>query len=154
MVRGRWLMQGFYKREKHEFFDADGFYATGDKCVLDEDGFLFFQGRLGGMIKTSGANVSPEEVEVAMRAHPEVLEAAVFGIPHEALGEMVVGVAAKYRDSTLTEAELQAFVKTQISSFKTPKRIEFLAKEDLPMTASGKVRKAVLAEMLADKLNA
>ncbi len=60
-------MEGYYGRERHEVFDADGWYRTGDLVVVDDDGFFYFQGRRGDMIKTSGANVSPREVEAAIR---------------------------------------------------------------------------------------
>ena len=66
-LRGPFLMEGYYGRERHEVFDADGWYRTGDFVVVDADGFFYFQGRRGDMIKTSGANVSPREVEAAIR---------------------------------------------------------------------------------------
>ena len=66
-LRGPFLMEGYYGRERHEVFDADGWYRTGDLVVVDADGFFYFKGRRGDMIKTSGANVSPREVEAAIR---------------------------------------------------------------------------------------
>jgi len=153
LVRGRWLMDGFYKRERSESFDADGFYATGDSCSLDADGHLYFHGRLGGMIKTTGANVSPEEVEASIRGHPDVLESAVFGVPHPGMGEMVAAVVAKRPDSDLTERELQDFLRSQLSSFKVPKRILFMAQDDLPKTPSQKIRTAAIAQRLAEEMD-
>jgi len=148
LVRGRWLMDGFYKCDRNEVFEIDGFYATGDNCSLDDDGHLYFHGRLGGMIKTSGANVSPEEVETVIRSHPDILEVAVFGIPHPTMDEMVAAVVAKRPLTDLDEPELQQFLRSQLSSFKVPKRIVFMAQEDLPRTASQKIRKAALVELV------
>jgi acyl-CoA synthetase (AMP-forming)/AMP-acid ligase II len=148
-VRTPHLMQGMYKKERAQVFDADGFYHTGDECVLRADGYLFYRQRLGGMIKTSGANVSPEEVELAIRADDDVIEAAVFGLPDPKLGEMVVAVVAKTAGSDLDEAALQARLRPRLSSFKVPKRVFFLDPADLPRTPSNKIRKPPLARMVA-----
>jgi acyl-CoA synthetase (AMP-forming)/AMP-acid ligase II len=151
-VRGVFLMDGMYKRERAQIFDADGFYHTGDKCLLREDGYLFFVSRISGMIKTSGANVSPEEVEAAMVASGEIAEAAVVAIPDGKAGEIVVAAAVPRAESAVTEQTLQAWLRTQVSSFKVPKRIFFFAYEELPRTPSNKIRKPPLAQMLAGRL--
>ena len=85
-VRGRTLMQGLYKREREEVFDADGFYHTGDGGHFDAQGYLFFRARLGEMIKTGGANVTPREVEIVVEAQPEVQSCFVVG-PQDGLIE-------------------------------------------------------------------
>jgi acyl-CoA synthetase (AMP-forming)/AMP-acid ligase II len=151
-VRGEWLMDGFYKRDRREVFDADGFYHTGDRCAVDAEGFLHFRGRLGGMIKTSGANVSPEEVEIAIRGQDGVLDAAVFALPHAEMGEMVVAVVAVKPGIVLDEATLKARLKGELSSFKTPKHIVFMDFADLPRTPSNKIRKPALADLVAGRL--
>src|SRR5690606_12739852 len=101
----------------------DGFYATGDRCRLNEDGYLFFDTRLGGMIKTSGANVSPEEVEIALLGEPEVLEAAVVGLPDDKRGQVVVAAVVRKSGTPADEAGLKARLRTRLSSFKAPKQI-------------------------------
>lgn len=154
LVRGLWLMEGFYKRLRGDAFDADGWYPTGDRCFLDAEGFLYFRGRLGGMIKTAGANVSPEEVEEVIRLDPDVLEVSVFPIPDPKLEQMVVAVIAPKPGSSMTEASVQARLKTQLSSFKVPKRILFMDNDDLPRTPSKKVRRPALAEMVTPLLAA
>jgi len=151
-VRGEWLMDGFYKRDRRQVFDADGFYHTGDRCTLDAEGFLHFRGRIGGMIKTSGANVSPEEVEIAIKAQDGVLDAAVFARPDAKMGEIVVAVVALKPGVQLGEATLKAALKRDLSSFKVPKRILFMDFADLPRTPSNKIRKPALAELVADRL--
>ncbi len=79
-VRGYSVMQGLYKVEREEIFDTGGFYHTGDGDHLNEDGFLFFNARMGDLTKTAGANVTPREVEIAIEALPEVFGAYVVGL--------------------------------------------------------------------------
>ena len=151
-VRGGWLMDGFYKRDRRDVFEPDGFYRTGDHCMVDAQGYLHFRGRLGGMIKTSAANVSPEEVENVLKSLDGVVEAAVFGVPHAKLGEMVIAVVALRGGSPLTEQALKAAVRAELSSFKVPKRILFMELAEFPKTPSNKIRKPALASMVADRL--
>jgi acyl-coenzyme A synthetase/AMP-(fatty) acid ligase len=148
-VRGVFLMDGMYKKERSQVFDADGFYHTGDSCILRDDGYLFFVSRISGMIKTSGANVSPEEVEVAITAFGDVAEAAVMGLPNGKLEETVVAAVVLRAGADLDEAALKARLRDQISSFKVPRRIFFFTFDDLPRTPSNKIRKPPLAEMIA-----
>ncbi len=151
-VRGPWLMEGFYKKLRREVFDADGYYPTGDKCYLDDEGYLYFQGRLGGMIKTAGANVSPEEVEEVIRLQPGVVDVAVYPVPDEKLGQMVVAVVAMTSDAGMDEAGLKAALKGELSAFKVPKRILFLPFEEFPRTPSNKIRRPALAAMMEPRL--
>ena len=92
LLRGAFLMDGFYKRERHETFTPDGWYATGDLGWFGADGHLRFSGRRTAMIKTGGSNVSPAEVETALLELPAVREAFVFGIPAGERGEDVAAV--------------------------------------------------------------
>jgi acyl-CoA synthetase (AMP-forming)/AMP-acid ligase II len=153
-VRGPWLMQGIYKRERESVFDRDGFYHTGDLCELRGDGYLFFKSRLGGMIKTSGANVSPEEVEIAIREGDGVLEAAVMGVPDKRLGQMVVAVVAKEAASLLDEMAVQKLVRERLSAFKVPRKVIFCDYDEMPRTPSNKIRKGALLEMFQAELMA
>jgi acyl-coenzyme A synthetase/AMP-(fatty) acid ligase len=153
-IRGPWVMEGFYKRDRTEVFDADGYYPTGDKCLIDAEGRLYFQGRLGGMIKTSGANVSPEEVEIALRSCDQVLDAAVFGLPDKNLGQMVTAVVVPAPGALPDEAGLKLQLRKYLSSFKIPKRILFMNSDQLPLTPSNKIRKSALADMVAAVLSA
>jgi len=151
-VRGEWLMDGMYKRERHEVFDKDGYYHTGDECILRDDGYLLYHSRISGMIKTAGANVSPDEVELAIRQLPDVVEVAVFGMPDEKLGEMVTAAVVVSPGSRLDEAAIRGHALSQLSSFKAPKRVLFFDFEDLPRTPSNKVRKPELSEMVRARL--
>ena len=88
-LRGGGLMTGFYKVDRDEVFTPDGFYPTKDLVRIDADGYLWFVGRTGDMIKTSSANVSRLEVEAALNALPEVARSLVAGLPDPDLGELV-----------------------------------------------------------------
>ena len=154
LVRGYSIMQGYYKRERSECFEPDGFFRTGDLCAITDDGHLFFKGRGGEMIKTSGANVSPREVELTLMAFDDVLEAVVLGVPDESVGELVVAVVVPQPGVQLDVAELHQRLHAQLSSYKIPKRfITELLGEDLPRTDSGKVQKAQVLEMIQPLLD-
>jgi len=88
-VRGYSLMMGLYKKAREDVFDPDGFYRTGDGGYFDPDGVLFFKGRLGDMIKSGGANVTPSEVEQVLLAFPEIKEAYVVGVEDRDRGQTV-----------------------------------------------------------------
>ncbi|ODT88306.1 MAG: hypothetical protein ABS78_06670 [Phenylobacterium sp. SCN 70-31] len=147
LIRGPLMMEGYYKRERHEVFEPDGFFRTGDRCRILQDGHLFFEGRLGEMIKTSGANVAPEEVEQVLLAQPEVREAYVIGRPDPAMGQVVVALVVPEGEVAPDEAVLRARLGRELSAYKVPKQITFIRAEDVPRsTASGKVQKVRLLE--------
>ncbi len=146
-VRGYSLLQGLHKREREEVFDREGFYHTGDGGHLDEEGWLFFRGRLGDMIKTAGANVSPREVESVAMELPEVREAHVVGLPHPDRGENVAAAIVLRDGARIDAAALRAALRKQLSAYKVPRHLWFLA--SVPMTDSGKVdKKRLRAELL------
>lgn len=147
-VRGYSVMAGLYKIERWRTFDADGWYHTGDRCSIDVDGHLYFHGRYGEMIKTSGANVSPAEVENVFRTFPEVVDVAVLGLPDHVVGEIVCAAVVLKAGASVTETELKGRLKDSLSSFKVPKRIQFFEFDVIPRTESGKVRKHLLREVM------
>ena len=134
-IRGPHLMQGYYKRSREECFDADGWFHTGDLVRADADGFMYFVGRRGAMIKTAGANVSAAEVE---RAITKVTgrQAHVVGIPDAARGELVAAVVV---GPGCDEAVLRKRLKTELSAYKIPKRFIALPPAEIPLLSSGKV---------------
>lgn len=154
-VRGYSMMLGRYKVERQDTFDADGWYHTGDAGWLDEDGWLFFTGRLGDMIKTTGgANVTPAEVEAALAALPDVLEAYVTGIPDPegTAGTQIVAAAVVPRSGADLDGDsVGAALKGALAAFKIPKRIWVCDKRELPFTDSGKLKKQDLAALLANE---
>jgi acyl-CoA synthetase (AMP-forming)/AMP-acid ligase II len=155
-VRGRTLMKGYYKREREDTFLPDGFFATGDLVSIDEDDYLYFHGRGSEMIKTSGANVSPREVELALQMLDGVQEAIVFGIDHPTKGEIVAAYVVPAPDAVLDAGKLRDALRSEVSPYKVPQQIRSIAYDEVPRTASQKVLKPQLkqrfiAEMQGDR---
>jgi len=148
-IRGYSVMAGLYKKERHEAFDEDGWYHTGDKGFI-RDGYLFFEGRLSEMIKTSGSNVAPREVEMALEAFPEVATAVVLGLPDVERGEVVAAVLAPRPGMELDPADLLERLGKEVSSYKVPTRVLVIDEGDLPALPSGKVDKVTLRRRLAE----
>jgi acyl-CoA synthetase (AMP-forming)/AMP-acid ligase II len=153
-IRGFTLMQGYYKREREEAFLPDGFFATGDLAALDEDDYVYFHGRNTEMIKTSGANVAPREVEIALQALRGVKEAIVFAIPDPVKGEIVCAFVVPGDDAPADPAALQAGLRTEISAYKIPQEMAFIAWEDVPRTGSLKPLKNELRAMMLERIRA
>lgn len=151
-LRGGALMTGFYKVDNREVFTPDGFYPTRDLVRIDADGYVFFVGRTGDMIKTNSANVSRVEVEAALNALPDVDLSIVAGLPDPDLGEIVAAAVVPAPDSAATEGDLQAALRKTLSSFKIPRRIVFITHDDVPRTKTGKVRLFDLAEFIGSHI--
>jgi len=126
---------------------VNGFYYTGDKAYVDEDGYFWFVGRDDDVIKSSGYRIGPFEVESALLEHPAVKEAAVVGSPDVIRG-MIVKAFIVLKEGFLPSEQLvkdiQKFVKKTTAPYKYPRAIEFV--DDLPKTISGKIRRNVLRE--------
>ncbi len=147
--RGPFLMEGYYGRERHETFDADGWYHTGDLFHVDSDGFFYFTGRSGDMIKTAGANVSPREVEAAIVELTD-LAAHVVGIDDPVRGQVVAAAVRVPAGHAPADADdLRRRLRAQLSAYKVPQRIVFLADADVPMLSSGKLDARALKELLS-----
>jgi len=153
-ARGYSVMQGLYKVEREEAFDADGYYHTGDAGFFDAEGHLFFKGRLGEMIKTGGANVAPREIELLLAAMPELLAAHAVGIPDAARGEVVALAVVLREGAALDAATLQARLKTELSAYKLPRHVFFVPAAEIPMTDSGKLDRRRLRDALAKRVGA
>ncbi len=151
-VRGYSLMQGLYKVEREEVFEKDGFYRTEDGCHLNEDGVLFFKARIGEMIKTAGANVTPREVEVAIDAQPEVQGSYVVGVPDPDRGQNVAAAIVLNQGAELDTDTLKARLKEELSSYKVPRHVFFMDKTELPFTDSGKINKKLLIAQLSEQI--
>jgi acyl-CoA synthetase (AMP-forming)/AMP-acid ligase II len=151
-IRGGGLMTGFYKVPRDEVFTTDGFYPTKDLVRIDADGYLWFVGRTGDMIKTSSANVSRLEVEAALNALPEVARSLVAGLPHPELGEMVTAAVVAAPDTAPTEDGIRTALRDRISSFKIPRHIVFITEADIPLTTTGKIRLFDLAGLIESRL--
>ena len=128
---------------------VDGWLRTGDLGRLDEDGFLYIEDRAKDMVLRGGENVYSAEVEAAIYDHPAVYEAAVFGVPHERLGEEVAAAIVLRPDASLADDELTAFLAERIAAFKIPSRV-FFHQEALPRNAAGKILKRDLRDAVAE----
>jgi acyl-CoA synthetase (AMP-forming)/AMP-acid ligase II len=144
--RGPFLMEGYYGRERHETFTPDGWYRTGDLFHVDGDGFYYFTGRRGDMIKTAGANVSPREVEAAI-LDATGLVAHVVGIDDADRGQVVAAALRVPRGQSAPDPdELRVALRKRLSAYKVPQRYLTLADEDVPMLSSGKLDARALKE--------
>jgi len=150
LVRGH-LTPGYYKdpQRNAEAFDAEGFLVTGDLGVIDDEGRLRFRGRIKEMVKTGGINVAPLEVEEVLLGHPAVEQAYVVGLPDPRKEEILAAIVVLRVDGGAEPEALRAFCRRELAAFKVPQVFRVLKREELPVTATGKVQKFRLAEMLA-----
>jgi long-chain acyl-CoA synthetase len=144
VVRGANLFSGYWP-DGAEGPDADGWFATGDVAVLDEDGDLRLVDRTRELVLVSGFNVYPREVEEVIATHPEVAEVAVLGIPHPYTGQSVKALVVRTPGSSLTADAVIAHAAASLARFKCPTVVEMV--DELPHTATGKVAKGRLREL-------
>ncbi|MFT3762467.1 MAG: long-chain fatty acid--CoA ligase [Pseudoxanthomonas sp.] len=147
-IKGPQVMKGYWQRpdETAGVIDADGWLHTGDVAKMDEEGFFYIVDRKKDMILVSGFNVYPNEVEDVIAGMPGVLEVAVIGVPDERSGEVVKAFIVK-KDPALTEADVKAFCRENLTGYKQPRLIEF--RKDLPKTNVGKILRKELREPAA-----
>lgn len=152
-LKGPTLMRHYVGRTPAECFDADGFFHTGDAGFIDDDGYVHFTGRRTEMIKTGGANVSPAELEVQLRACPPVKLSRIVGVADARLDQVVVACVTLKDGAEATEADIQAFLRERVAGYKVPKRVLFFADGEIPMTGSDtKVRDDRLLALVAERL--
>ncbi|MDO6459290.1 AMP-binding protein [Granulosicoccaceae sp. 1_MG-2023] len=137
-VRGPQVMKGYWNRPEAtaEAIDKDGWLHTGDIAIMDEQGFFRIVDRLKDMVLVSGFNVYPNEVEDVIAMHPGVLEVGVIGVPDDKSGEAVKAVIVR-KDPALTEADIHAHCKENLTGYKCPRYVEFA--DELPKTNVGKI---------------
>jgi fatty-acyl-CoA synthase len=148
-VKGPNVMSGYHRMpaETRRSFTPEGFFLTGDLAILEEDGYVRIVGRRKEMIIRSGYNVYPREVEDVLRAHPGVEEVCVVGIPHDILGEMVCACVVPTEGAILRGEDITDFARKQMADYKVPDLVRFF--DVLPLTASGKVKRRELAQVVA-----
>jgi acyl-CoA synthetase (AMP-forming)/AMP-acid ligase II len=146
-VRGPFLMQRYYKRSREECFDADGWFHTGDLVRTDADGYVYFIGRKGAMIKTAGANVAPAEVERAIAKVAGGTVAHVIGLPDSERGQLVAAVIVLEEGSEFDEAALRDALRAELSAYKIPKRFAAVPRSEVPVLSSGKVDLGALQKL-------
>lgn len=133
-----------------ESFLEGGWFRTGDYGVLDEQGYLYFRGRLKEMVKTGGINVAPAEVEEVLSTHESVELAFVTGIPDERLDEALAAVIVFKTGKQTEEASLIAHCRKTLASYKTPRHFRFVTSDQLPLTSTGKLQRSRLAALFTD----
>lgn len=144
---------GYYKDEdkNRASFTEDGYFRTGDLGFLDEDGYLFFRGRLKEMIKTGGINVAPAEVEEILMSDKAVKVAYVVGVPDPVRDEIIGAIVVPQPGAHVTEERLMEICRGQLAAYKLPRAFRFVKEADLPLTTTGKVQKNRLADLFATK---
>ncbi|MCB5275818.1 Long-chain-fatty-acid--CoA ligase [Arthrobacter sp. SO5] len=144
VIRGHLLMKGYLNRpEATAEAVVDGWFRTGDLGTKDDDGYLTIVDRKKDMIIRNGYNVYPREVEEILLTHPEVVSAAVYGIPHEVHGQEVAAAIVLDAGATASATDLMEFASAQLAAYKYPRVIRLLA--ELPLGPSGKILKRNLA---------
>jgi fatty-acyl-CoA synthase len=153
-VKGATLMLGYLGIPLDRTLDEEGYFRTGDGGYLDARGRLFWEGRLNDIIKTGGANVSPVEVDEVIKTFPGVKVTQTVGVPDDLLGELVVACIVTQEGATLGEADVRAFARQKLASYKVPRRVLFFAEDELQLTGSAKVKTADLRKLAAKTLEA
>jgi long-chain acyl-CoA synthetase len=144
VIRGHLLMKGYLNRpEATTEAIVDGWFRTGDLGTKDADGYLRIVDRKKDMIIRNGYNVYPREVEEILLTHPEVVSAAVYGVPHDVHGQEIAAAIVLDAGATATAAELIDFASAQLAAYKYPRVIRLLS--ELPLGPSGKILKRNLA---------
>ncbi|MCU1380770.1 MAG: AMP-dependent synthetase and ligase [Acidimicrobiales bacterium] len=152
-IRGPTLMEHYVKRSRAECLDDDGFFHTGDMGFYDNEGFVHFTGRRTEMIKTGGANVSPAELEVQLRACEPVKLARVVGVPDARLDQLVILCVVLKDGYEATGDEIRDFLRQRVAAYKVPKQVLFFADGEIPMTSSEtKVRDEALLALVQARL--
>ena len=149
--RGTSIFRGYWNRPEAtaETFAEGRWLKTGDVAYLDDDGFLFIVDRIKDLVIRGGENIGCGQVEAALLAHPRVLEASVYAVPDERLGEEVG--ATVYCDGEVEEGELRGFLGEHLAKFEIPRYISFTS-EPLPRIASGKIFKRGIREAAVARL--
>ncbi|AEF41616.1 long-chain-fatty-acid--CoA ligase [Hoyosella subflava] len=137
-VRGENVMKGYLGRPSAtaEAF-IDGWFRTGDIGKTDDDGYFYIVDRKKSLIIRGGYNVYPREVEEVLYEHPDIVEAAVIGIPHPTLGEEVGAAITVRQGTTLDPADISAYVKARLAAYKYPRQV--WAVDELPKGPTGKI---------------
>ena len=144
--KGPNLIRGYWNRpEATAETIVDGWLRTGDIGRIDDEGFVYVEDRAKDMVFRGGENVYCAEVEAAIYEHPAVYEAAVFGVPHERLGEEVAAAVYLRPDHDVTVEELQDHVKQRLAPFKVPSKM-ILLDAPLPRNPAGKILKRELRD--------
>jgi fatty-acyl-CoA synthase len=151
-IKGPTLMMGYIGKTLEDTFDDEGYFCTGDGGYVDASGRLYWEGRLNDIIKTGGANVSPQEVDDLIATYPGVKRTQTVPVPHETLSEMVVSCIVPVDGVTLDEAAIITFLKEQLASYKLPRKVLFFAEADFALTGNEKAKTAEIRAQACKRL--
>ncbi|WP_278976555.1 AMP-binding protein [Oligella urethralis] len=153
-TRGYSVMQGYWGEPEltAEVIDKARWMYTGDLAVMDEDGYCNIVGRIKDLVIRGGENLFPREIEEFLYTHPAIQDVQVVGVPDEVYGEELCAWIMLKENASLTEEEVKEFCAGQISRQKIPRYIRFA--EEFPMTASGKIQKFKIREIMIEELEA
>jgi fatty-acyl-CoA synthase len=148
----RYVTVGYYKDEDKNLasFTSDGYLRTGDLGFVDDDGYLFFRGRIKEMIKTGGINVAPAEVEEILMAQDGVKLAYVIGVPDAVRDGIIGAVIVPSAGALAQEQALAKACKRHLAAYKLPRLFRFVAEADLPLTSTGKIQRNRLVDFFKD----
>jgi len=145
LIKGPGVTSGY---EAHQDSSAtsfvNGWFVTGDEGFLDEDGYLFISGRTKELINRGGEKFSPYEVEHALSDHPDVVDVAVYAVPHERLGEVPMAMVVLRAEAGVEPAHLKSFLRDKIALHKVP--VEVIPVREIPRNPSGKVQRHLLSK--------
>jgi acyl-CoA synthetase (AMP-forming)/AMP-acid ligase II len=149
VIQGPSVFQGYENNhEANGCSFVDGWFRTGDQGFLDDDSYLHLTGRIKDLIIRGGENIAPREIDEVLLCHPAVSEAVTFGFDHPTLGEEVATAVVLHDAQNTSEGELIGFCRQRLAEFKCPKKIYIV--EDIPTTATGKIRRRAVASALLD----
>lgn len=150
-MQGDYVISGYWNdpEKTAASFDQDHWFNTGDLCSMDENGYIYFHGRLKDTLKVGGENVAAVEVEAFLTTHPAVKLAAVIGVPDQKLQEVPAAFVELRPGASITETEIIQFCKDNLAGFKVPRYVRFVT--EWPMSAT-KIRKDDLRAPLLQEL--
>jgi acyl-CoA synthetase (AMP-forming)/AMP-acid ligase II len=128
--------------------DGEGWFCTRDRGWLDDQGYLFIEGRADDTIIHGGENIAPAEIEEVLLAHPDVVEACVVGVPDDEWGQRIVAVVVTRPGSSVTDQQLRDAVRLELRGSKTPDAVVF--HDSLPHTDTGKLLRRVVLQDLSE----
>jgi fatty-acyl-CoA synthase/long-chain acyl-CoA synthetase len=142
-VKSPSVFADYYKQhDKYLSDQKHGYQTVGDIAYLDDEGYVYICDRKKDMIISGGMNIYPAEIESALEHHPDVLEAAVFGVPSEEWGESVHAIVVCREGATMSDEQVRDFARQHLASYKVPRTVTFM--DELPKTGSGKILKREL----------
>ena len=142
-LRSAGVFADYYKQhDKYEADMRDDYHTVGDVAYRDDEGYFYICDRKKDMIISGGMNIYPAEIEAALEQHPNIYDAAVFGVPSEEWGESVHAVVVVHPEGALSDSDVMAHAREHLASYKVPRSVSFM--EELPRTGSGKILKREL----------